>query len=139
VTFNQHIYARVATTDNGWTSDNVCLNWFTRVFVPQAKAHADSSKPIVLMYDRHGLHVTYEMIDAAWKSNVILFCLPPHTTHKLQPCDVGAFSPLKCAWEARCDVYLQENGIPLQAHDVVQEYMEGLQLMNNLPIQTFLK
>jgi hypothetical protein len=83
VTFNQCIYARVATTDNGWTSDNVCLNWFTRVFVPQAKAHADSSKPIVLMYDRHGLHVTYEMIDAAWKSNIILFCLPPHTTHKL--------------------------------------------------------
>jgi hypothetical protein len=77
------------------------------------------------MYDGHGSHVTYEMIDAARKSNVILFCLPPHTTHKLQPCDVGAFSPLKRAWEARCDVYLQENGIPLQARDVVQEYMEA--------------
>ncbi|KAG6825662.1 hypothetical protein H0H93_000424, partial [Arthromyces matolae] len=63
------------------------------------------------------------MIDAARQENVILFCLPPHTTHRLQPCDVGAFSPLKRAWEAQCSTYLQTNGVPLQARDVVVEYM----------------
>jgi hypothetical protein len=27
-----------------------------------------------------------------------LCCLPSHTSHKLQPCDVGVFSPLKTAY-----------------------------------------
>ncbi|KAF9012163.1 hypothetical protein BDZ89DRAFT_963648, partial [Hymenopellis radicata] len=39
----------IATTDSGWTNDEVCAQWFERIFIPQAKAHADPSHPIVLM------------------------------------------------------------------------------------------
>lgn len=92
-------------------------------FIPGAKAHADLSKPIILMYDGHGSHVTLEMIDKAMQHNIILFCLPPHTTHHLQPCDVGAFGPLKCAWNKRCDHVFQTTGEHLIAKDFVREYM----------------
>jgi hypothetical protein len=40
------------------------VNWFKKCFVPQAEAHADTTKPIVLIYDGHGSHVTLDMIDA---------------------------------------------------------------------------
>ena len=40
-------------------------------------------------------HITLEVIDLACEKNVILFCLPPHTTHALQPLDVAVFKSLK--------------------------------------------
>ena len=30
----------------------------------------------------------------------MILCLPPHTTHALQPCDVGVFGPLAQAWKS---------------------------------------
>lgn len=32
--------------------------------------------------------------------NIIVVCLPSHTTHALQPCDVGIFGPLASAWKS---------------------------------------
>ncbi|KAF1922990.1 uncharacterized protein M421DRAFT_76519, partial [Didymella exigua CBS 183.55] len=31
-------------------------------------------------------------------NNIIVCCLPSYTPHKLQPCDVGPFAPLKTAY-----------------------------------------
>ena len=42
-----------------------------------------------------GMPATLEVIDLAWKNDVILFCLSPHTTHALQPLDVSVFKSLK--------------------------------------------
>jgi hypothetical protein len=33
-----------------------------------------------------------------FQNNIILSRLPSHTSHKLQPCDVGVFSALKTAY-----------------------------------------
>lgn len=63
------------------------------------------------------------MIDLAIAANVILYELPPHTTHRLQPCDVGAFGPLKREWNKRCQLILEETGEQMQAKDVVREYL----------------
>ena len=32
-------------------------------------------------------------------NKIIIICLPSHTTHALQPCDVGAFGPLAQSWK----------------------------------------
>jgi hypothetical protein len=117
------VTVRIATTNNGWTSEDTCRQWFVRNFIPQAQAHSDPSKPIVLLFDGHGSHLTLEMIEIAMENNIHLFCLPPHTTHRLQPCDVGAFGPLKRAWQKRCDDIITETGFSLRAKDVVREYM----------------
>jgi hypothetical protein len=81
------------------------------------------SKPIVLIYDGHGSHNTVELIDAACTNNIILYLLPPHTTHHLQPCDVGAFGPLKRAWYSHCDTIYEKTDQHIQASDVVREYL----------------
>ncbi len=65
------------------------------------------------------------MITTAIDGNVILFCLPPHTTHRLQPNDVGAYSPLKRAWNKASNQFLVENGVPLRAKDVVAVYLNA--------------
>ncbi|KIJ45462.1 hypothetical protein M422DRAFT_166240, partial [Sphaerobolus stellatus SS14] len=87
------IYLQVTQTDNEWTNDLICQQWFIKVFVPFAKGHSDATKKILLVLDGHGSHTTPEMVDCANKNGIILLQLPPHTTHRLQPLDVGIFGP----------------------------------------------
>lgn len=39
--------------------------------------------------------MTIDVIDLCRENEIILFCLPPHTTHALQPLDVAVFKSLK--------------------------------------------
>ena len=45
--------------------------------------------------DGHGSHITFQFVDYCERNDIILYCLPPHSTHLLQPLDVGLFSPLQ--------------------------------------------
>jgi hypothetical protein len=38
-----------------------------------------------------------------FENNIILYRLPSHTSHKLQPCDVAVFAPLKAAYRDQVD------------------------------------
>lgn len=200
-TFTEQLTCRVATSDNGWTDDEIGFAWFKDIFVPQAternrrmtqqeqeaarkakvaapqesamqsegqvqsvpdQDHSGEGEPyeictsnepeletpsnnvgieqtcipeaptpdhdeevlppILLIYDGHGSHTTLEWITHARGNNVILYCLIPHTTHRLQPLDVGCFGPLQHAWSNRCDEILDETGEGMELKDVVREY-----------------
>jgi len=41
----------------------------------------------------------------AAKEKVVLFVLPPNTTHLTQPLDKGCFGPLKAKWSEVCHKY----------------------------------
>ena len=80
-----------AKSPNGYMDGDLFLKWFTKIFLPST-AHL---RPALLILDGHTSHLTIELIDMARENNVILFCLPPHTTHFLQPLDVAVFRSLK--------------------------------------------
>jgi hypothetical protein len=61
----------------------------------------------------------------AEKHNIELFCLPPHTTHRTQPLDVGVFGPLQRRWQERCDEVLETTDEEIRKVDFVKEYMEA--------------
>jgi hypothetical protein len=68
-----------------------------RVFDPETKERA-GSKPRVLICDGFGTHETVEILEFCFAHNIYLCRLPSHTSHKLQPCDVAVFAPLKAAY-----------------------------------------
>ncbi|KZP26367.1 DDE-domain-containing protein, partial [Athelia psychrophila] len=113
----------IATSPNGWTDDYLCEKWFEDSFLPQAKARNTSGKPILLIYDGHGSHEGIKMVRLGRENNIILFCLPPHTTHMLQPLDVGVFGPFQRAWIDRCDEVVADTGAEMAIRDFVREYM----------------
>ena len=43
------------------------------------------------------------------QNDVLILCLPPHTTHVTQPLDCGVFSPLKAHWSTVCHAFIQKN------------------------------
>ena len=55
-------------------------------------------------------HITPpETIRFAKEQGVIIFCLPPHTTHEAQPLDVSFFKALKSHWRDTCHNFYQES------------------------------
>lgn len=53
----------------------------------------------MLCLDGHTLHVSTEVIEFCLARKIILLYLPAHTTHVLQPLDVGIFAPLAIAYK----------------------------------------
>ena len=90
---------------NGWIDQELFHHWFIHHFL----RHAPASRPLLLVMDGHSSHYCPETINAAAEEGVILFALPPHTTHLLQPLDRGCFSPLKMCWRQVCHSYMVNN------------------------------
>jgi hypothetical protein len=91
-----------ACSESGYTDSKISLEWLKRIFDPQTKERANQ-KPRVLICDGFGTHETLEMLEHCFENNIILCRLPSHTSHKLQPCDVAVFAPLKAAYRGQVD------------------------------------
>lgn len=92
-------------TSSGWIDSEIFDGWFKNHFL----AYAPASRPLLLILDGHSSHFNPDTIQKAASEKVIIFCLPPHTTHKTQPLDKGCFAPLKSFWRQECHKYLFEN------------------------------
>lgn len=57
--------------------------------------HSCQGKYRMLMFDGHGSYISDNFSWFCWQKNIVPYRLPAHTTHLLQPLDVGIFQPLK--------------------------------------------
>jgi hypothetical protein len=89
--------AHIALSDNGWTDHEIGLEWFKICFEPETRC-GDEYRLLIL--DGHSSHITTQVIRFCVASKIIPLCLPPHTTHHLQPLDVGIFAPLASAYKS---------------------------------------
>lgn len=64
----------------------------------------------MLICDGFGTHETLEILEFCLLNNIILCRLPSHSSHKLQPCDVATFAPLKAAYREQAD-RLERGGV----------------------------
>lgn len=83
----------VARSDSGYSNDELALA-YVKHFHKMTKGSIQGRNRLLLM-DGYGSHNTFEVITYAGKHGIFLYGLPAHTTHFLQPLDVGCFQPLK--------------------------------------------
>ena len=76
---------------NGWIDKELFELWFTQHFLP----NAPPVRPLLLIMDGHCSHYQPSVVRFAAAEQVVLFYLPPNTTHLTQPLDKGCFGPLK--------------------------------------------
>ena len=91
------IFLPYSMSNSGWMETANFQEWFSKVFIP-ATSDMTKTGPVVLFFDGHKSHESLELIDLARDHNISLYLLPPHTTHLLQPLDVGVFGTLKSVW-----------------------------------------
>ena len=101
-------YAFFASSENGWSSDLLGQNWLENVFDRLTKEKAKRSRRLLIV-DGHSSHVNMRFIDYADMNRIVLAVLPPHSTHRLQPLDVGLFSPLATYYSQQIDKLLAES------------------------------
>jgi hypothetical protein len=108
----------VGTTPSGWTNDEYGLAWLKDVFDRYTKAKA-RRKWRLLILDGHGSHITMKFIDYATKNRIIIVVFPPHSTHRLQPLDVGLFGPLSTAYSSELTQHQQasQGRLPVRKAD----------------------
>ena len=93
-----------ACSKSGWITQELFLEWF-RFFV----ASIPPTRPVLLIFDGHSSHISLDLIQLAQEHDIHLLCLPSHTSHLLQPLDVGVFKALKSAFNKACKKYLSDN------------------------------
>ena len=74
----------------------------------------------IIMYDGHKSHQSLTLTEGA-KRNVMLYVLPPHTSHLTQPLDLAVFLLLKSQYYKECQTSLQRNpGISITRYEVAK-------------------
>ena len=89
--------AYFAASANGWSCDSLGLQWLQKIFDRHTKEKTGRSKRLLIV-DGHSSHVNMAFLDWADKHGIIIHILPAHCTHRMQPLDVGLFSPLSTAY-----------------------------------------
>jgi DDE superfamily endonuclease/Tc5 transposase-like DNA-binding protein len=84
----------IEVSDKGWTNDELGYIWLTTVFDRYTKSCKVGSYRLLIL-DGHGSHVTLQFDQYCKDNLIIVLCMPPHSSHLLQPLDVGCFAPLK--------------------------------------------
>ena len=62
------------------------MAWLEKIFEPHIIIKVNG-KYRLLIVDGHGSHLTPQFLDCCKKHKIIALCLPPHTSHILQPMD----------------------------------------------------
>lgn len=91
-------------SQSGYIDQNIFLEFLKhfdehRVHIP--------GKKCILFLDGHSSHITVESISFANEAGIEIFCLPPHSSHRLQPLDTHFNKPLKLKWSDEVSGFLR--------------------------------
>ena len=91
----------ISLSSNGWTTNEIGLKW-----IQHFEKHTQLRKMggyRLLILDGHDSHHSTDFEFFCRDHNIVTLCMPAHSSHILQPLDVGCFSPLKRAYGGRID------------------------------------
>ena len=82
-----------SVSKSGWMEEEIFKSWLKVIFVTHCNLRPNKKK--LLIFDRHGSHFSLELVNLAIENNIIIICLPPHSSATLQPLDRGVFKGMK--------------------------------------------
>ena len=98
----------IGNTESGWMKAECWYEFIANAFIPHINKQ-EIQKPVILFVDGHSTHTSLQVSQLCEENGVILYLLPPNTTHILQPADVGPFRPLKAYWSQAVHKFQLEN------------------------------
>ena len=87
----------MASSESGWMRSETFYEFIANAFLPWLHEN-NVEKPVVLFVDGHKTHLTLQVSMLCEDKSIILYLVPPNTTHILQPADVSVFKPFKDYW-----------------------------------------
>jgi hypothetical protein len=96
----------IGLSENGWTSNELGLKWLSEIFEPNT-VRRTIGKYRLLILDGHQSHATPEFDHYCKEHSIITLCMPAHSSHLLQPLDVGCFATLKRSYGRLIGEYIR--------------------------------
>ena len=91
-------------------------------------------RPVLLVIDGHGSHITIDVIEYARLNEIHLLCLPSlpsHTSHILQPLDVGVF---KSFFSKVCRQYMAKHPGRVITEDILASLVRDAFTRSHTPL-----
>jgi DDE superfamily endonuclease/helix-turn-helix, Psq domain len=113
---------RLGVSDNGWTTNDLGLQW-----IQHFEKHTHYQKVgayRLLILDGHDSHHSVEFELFCQEHDIITLCMPAHSSHILQPLDVGCFSPLKKAYGKQIEELMRDG----QTHIAKEDFFPAFQV-----------
>lgn len=95
-----------AANPSGWMNSDQFYKFLVHF---QKYAHASLDNPVLLILDNHESHLSIKSLDYCKDNGIIVFSLPPHCSHKLQPLDRSVFGPFKKRVNTACDNFVSSH------------------------------
>lgn len=93
--------ARFTCSPSGYTDRVICYEFISKHFHPLTKLSTNNygeAEDRLLIIDQHDSHICADVLDFCIEIKIHIMVFPPHSTHRLQPMDVGIFGPLQKAY-----------------------------------------
>jgi hypothetical protein len=97
---------RVVTSKSGWIDQDLFLMFLQHFHQFRVKI---PNKKCILIMDGHRSHVSVSAISYCQEHDIELLCLPPHSSHRLQPLDTHFNGPLKRKWAQAVHEFLDQS------------------------------
>jgi hypothetical protein len=97
----------IAVSDNGWTNSKLGVDWLKH-FNAHTKARTVGARRLLIL-DGHESHHSLEFQELCKENDIYTLCMPPHSSHLLQPLDVGCFSLLKRAYSREVESLMRNH------------------------------
>jgi hypothetical protein len=114
----------IAVSKNGWTNNEIGLYWLKHVFNKHTKDRA-VGRYRLLVLDGHGSYITPEFDQYCLNHSIIVLCMPPYSSHLLQPLNVGCFSVLKRSYGRLVEQKMGAGVNHIDKHDFLPLYQQA--------------
>ena len=117
---------KISTSDNGWTNDQITFQWLQHF--QEHTVRRTKGRYRLLVLDGHGSHHTAQFEELCRTNSIITLCMPPHSSHILQPLDVSCFGPLKRAYGRQVESRIRLGINHITKEEFLTAYFEAHQL-----------
>jgi hypothetical protein len=94
----------IAVSDNGWTTNKIGVDWLKH-FTKHTEGEVVGARWLLIL-DDHESYYSLEFQELCKENNIYTLCMLPHSSHLLQPLDVGCFLPLKRTYSRKVEALI---------------------------------
>ena len=95
-----------AANASGQTNNFHGMEWIKHFESVTQKQLQSPDNYRLLLCDGHDSYVSADFVSFCIHNRIDLILLPPHSSHLLQPLDIGVFAPLKCAISTQISCFI---------------------------------
>jgi hypothetical protein len=95
----------ITLSENGWTSNSIGYEWIQHFDRHTSTRTIGTYRLLIL--DRHESHLSAQFQHYCTERKIITLCMPPHSSHILQPLDVSCFAPLKLSYGRQIETFVR--------------------------------